>query len=704
MKGFRLITGSLALSAATMISGCGGDAEVHSPTEDSIHPTPPDLDVSFGSIPSNRTIRLNANNITSNFGALQLDATDDRYHALAVGTSIETYLIEGANTLNVTSSAGNKTRNFIYDTTGPQIQIANVADDPLNRNVTGFLYDPAHAQSLTVAGSTVALGAPNSSDRSAFSVAVPLTTTSIDFVAADTLGHQLATRYVTESYSFDPLVRARLEPSAMSDITVIAQDLLTGVDWNQVFTDNGPVLDQDAPPILYELVLSVTDLSFPTPTIDLTVTPLGNGTVEAVVTINNLVANIEGEGWVGNPVTNPYAQWQQGPGTITGTSAQITANMQVTIDGNNEFRTIVNSVETGEIQGLEINLGGLALPASLLDLAGNAINGIVSNVVAGILPNTVDDLLSSIPLDIDLPVAVGFQTDPIDFTISAVPNTLSTPNGGIEVDLGGNINAERASPTSADKATLGSVFYDAPTPAIPTSTPSGSPYEIAAVISTNALNQALLEGYQEGVLELTMEECAGCDGSAVIQQAKQLIDDAISLTSGGIPFFEAGDEVSVRIVAGSPAEAEIVGKASHLARLNLNNIAIEMDLTRAGETSKILYADFNLRADFNMDFDATNHADIQDLFVLPAIADIDPTSALAIGGLPDDVFNAIVFAIAETIAPTVVQPIEAAIQMPSLLDYTINVIDIWPYGTSVGTVTGPSYSHIAVTGDLVPAP
>lgn len=636
---------SLRLTALLLmllaLAGCK-KITVDTPLEDGIYATPPDITLTLKDVnTSELAMTLNGVNVTNLF-------TTTATSAKVTGTNIKTLLVGGDNIFRVTAPEEH-TVNFYYDIVGPEIHLTQV-QQTTSVHLVGYAYDPSALTSLSINNANILLQQDGSFDTSIASAS------QYKFVAIDTLGNRSETTLIAPDSQLVPAISARLNRTGLDFLVGEIQQYVAGIDYGSMIRGLNPLYAGgcDSVSCWWTWInLTGTDLRMSAPDIYLEVAN-STGTFNLWVILNNLAVDIDAS-WAVSGIPGG------GVASVNASRAQLSGTAQIVIQ-NQQIGVSISSLNMS-LEGFSFDIDWLwdAIESIFYGLVQDIVENAVGEQLQAQIPSLMSGFLAQIPTDVQLDLAGK------TFEVKILPQSLTSPNSGLTVVLGGGI--ANISSDASMGAALGSVYRNDPMPALNTTTPTGKNYDVGAVLAVNLVNQALLSAYGSGLMKIST------DGDGVT----------------GIPALP-GASVRVNIQPYSPPFVELKQNQFGLAELKAYDLLFSLDYKPSGASSYTpnFQAVLNVGAPFDLGVSADN-------FLQAGIEELPFIKVRSVTNLGTTTFNeATVQALVDWIMPQLLPKLANAIgtvPVPSYAGYGLKLKEMW--------VADTPKSYLAIAGDLV---
>ncbi|MCG8314585.1 MAG: hypothetical protein MI976_15355 [Pseudomonadales bacterium] len=662
--GSPAIRSALLLCFIAFLSGCV-KVTISSPIDGGYYSAevPENFTINFSNgQPEVLTIELNNIDVTEHFVIASTGAT-------APGEVLREFMIPGNNFLRAAAGSSFDQARFYYDIEGPEIHVTEVVEGA-DIVVTGTAVDRGGINWVRLNGVEVNFLAPayDKGSRRDFTVTIA-NDRFVQVESEDNHGNYSNRAFARRDVVFSPGVSARLNNSGIEFLAAEISEFLKGID------------------IASEL-----------PYIDFRI--LGSG----------IRARATNFGWRGDfntdiQVVNDNEQFDISVDVhdvIVGLDIDFIflgavlpdfgiPDGRLTIDRVHLDTLAMLSIENGNI---DVALDHTNMNLTRLFLDANIIPGILEHLAAPLI-NGVYELFEGlfIPIFIGfvesaiVPIASDFiGTIPLDFAFTlngetvqflAIPETIDTLEGGVNVEVGVHMEAE-----TLNKPALGSPAVIEQAPELEATTPNGRDFHIAAVLSGNFLNQALLAAHETGITTITID---------VIDNAG-LSYDGLQIIKGADDEVEPGDTFRIIFDPASPPVIDLGDTGGAMGRLILNNARFAFDVRKQGasEYRRVFGAELDVSAFFNLGVQDNGNLDIG-IVGLPTIKvlDIDNTGFIR---LSEGFTNTLI----QYLVPIVVPPVAKALRsvpLPEIAGYGLRPEQIWS--------PEPLKTHLAFAGSLV---
>jgi len=365
-----------------------------------------------------------------------------------------------------------------------------------------------------------------------------------------------------------PGTAIRIGGATLDGLEPAIELLLQTLPLNQVITTIPPV--PLVPSGLFTATLQFTGASFDPTSVDFDIYPLNNA-IGISMTLNQLQITAD---VTGDIFGAPYSETM----TISADSVVLSGEMVIASNANGVLEvTMQNSSVTLTNFNLSVT-GALGLFQGLIEpLVQTGLETALAGILSSI-PQALNPLLANVVLSVDL-------------TASGIPMTVDFPLNGVFYDMDGFTIANdfQAMSTSLSPnapqitdylTTVGSV------PGFGTSTPINMvPFDIAAGLNDETLNQSLAEFVRNGVLELDVTGSLGTGTGAIALTAGAL---NVLLPGTGFDRFDANapGEVSVRWTTAPATTFSPTG--TEMAELHIGNALVTISVDEGGTSVPVL--------------------------------------------------------------------------------------------------------------------
>ena len=612
---------------------------VENPTSDTVYTDAPEIRLTFPKgRPDPLEVTLNGSDITALLNVTEEGAT-------ASPEAIASLLTNGVNLLKIVKPS-TPTVSFTFDNAGPSIHITEVIEGP-TLSVSGYVEDASGITSVTANGNPLTLEEGNR-----FTAQVPDSST-IEFIAEDSLGYQSTQRYARPSETMTNAMAMRINSDGMGFIVEELENFIEGGDIGAIMRSFNPL--QTITILTADYTIYVDDATINRAFLNMDIIN-SQGSLNTSGDLDNIWArfHVDVDGWILNYTIN---------GELTLDHIGFAGNANVSASNGN--------VQVG-VQNLTLDLDKIRTDIALfpdflltpfLELFEGLFENIFASQIEALIPEKLSAFLDAFPDSLVLDLN-GNLIKPL-----ILPQQIVSPNNGINIDLDAHISAV----TSNGPNALGSAFVDSGTlPAVTTVTPSGDEKHVGVVLSENVINQALVAATESGVLnfEYTNTE---------IPQPGDIDPN--------------GGDVRVRVV---PTTAPIIDLISAqeegLGRLIFHDFYLAFEIYNEGEANWTKYLgstlDIDVRADLGITADNTIAIDVVGLPQI-VIREIDNDSAIVFDeATAQTLFNEFL----PVVLPVIMNAV-GAIPLPSFKGYGFSVGDLW-------VMDNEGY-FTAIAGDLV---
>ncbi|PVZ63001.1 hypothetical protein [Pelagibaculum spongiae] len=622
--------------AGILATGCKPAIEIVSPEKDSVDNQQPEFRIAFTKqIPESFTATING----QVFDSFVLDT--ENLTATSVG-DLSSLMNAGENTFAVEAGKSSAQRTFYYDLIGPEVHLLGVQDGTIN----GYVYDPGNAVSVSLNGQEVTLD-----DDQKFSIEHQPSSRYI-FDAQDAFGNNSNVQFAEPGEQFDPALAARVNAIGIEPLKNTVIRVLQGLDFKALI-GNEPVLDTTLAS-RYRFYIDEMTLGNGI-TANLQVLSGNRLRLHARIPSFSATTTARVDTWDPLDVVPPI--WFNGT-----TSGDIEVATDIVLN-------IQNGKITTSLEGLDIDVNGLkythpSLPGWFTDFLSFFYQGFAS-VIIDIADGLIDARLSEafngilsdlVPSDVSIPVAESC------LNVAFTAQSFNTSQGGLELGISAAFNL----PQSADVVPpLGSYFAPGQLPSqLPRMTSDGKQVQLAAVVSSNTINQVLMEAYRAGLLNINYDKASGLQ-----------IGDLISL-GGSLP--EDG-ELDVRVQTnGSAAPALIVHDQSEGgASVRLQDFTFDLQVYNKSKEkySTLMAVTADLQLPVSVSVNDKNQLQIS-IEGDPQIRVVDLSNKGLIKGstkLADSLLKQLI----PMIMPDIFALASSAIPLPALGNTKIVVKDVW---------------------------
>lgn len=642
----------LAISA-----GCSQPAPtIVEPSNDTDLLAPPQISIAFPEQAADSVfIFLNEVDVSDKFQFITSSSSGDLI-AESISDTLTDFWLEGVNMIEAGYVGSNiaKSQFYLY-TTGPDVYI-NSAAQPVSgqRLLSGRLWSVADISGLTINGGHASLV------DSSFSEIVtdsPL----LQFSASDELGRTKDTFLLKHEETLENMMLFRLNEPGLTDMSDLFEDLLGETDWSEVFT--APIFENESSGLLTGTTLEVTDVNYAEAVVQIEETRDSDALL-ATVEFNGLDLSIYGNTWIGDPDTNPYAQWLEGVGNIDISRLEITVTIDVTASELTFSAVVLGAPET-EFETIDVSFGQFTLDQNLLAISQQVITQVFEQNVLDLLPSVLANVMDRLVLDTTLTVDIGLGTPTVDLNMNLAPANVDVDAGGLNIWLQGKTITSQI---DTEVQSFGSFFNPEGQLIFPDQTGMGANTDSVIYLSQNMIDQLLSEVYRSGSLNfiLTRENIALLNIGAINALAQSL----------SIPLLDPSHEVRVSINIDSVPGIDFYNrKSAHMGQFNLNEVyaVVEFRENTQAPWQQALNAKLHMDAAFKLRIDPTDQTlDFFDVFPKPRFVSEITTNTNFSQELSRELVTALL--------PSIVDPIVAGlrtIQLPSLLGFTLDVTDVW---------------------------
>lgn len=464
----------LLLCAVLGLAACKSPYEIVDPVDGSVHTTPPaSFKVRYAKLPATvPDITLNGIVVTSFF-------TYGATEAVATGSALSPYLVEGKNTLQVDPPFGPKAQ-FTYDTTGPQVVVLN-ADSKDPNTITGLLNDTAGIQSMFINGVAIPFDT-----KGAFTGQVP-TADVYSFAVVDKMGHASQTQYARLGQTNNPILGMRINQSGIDFALSAMVNILNGIDFNSMLAGT-----------------KLYDSTWKGPSGE---TYGADGSLDSLTmsaSSFNLALGDQGNSAFSGRITTAHAKLtlRLHNGLLPPTVIKIGADIGPLDLSSNLNMQVANGVPQIALSKIQFNIGAIVLdetPAVFNSMLSPMVSGIanmidkqVGNIISGVISAEVAKMMSQLLLDSYTVSMYG-----VDLNAVLKPEQLTTSNGSLLITMSGGISPAAKSINPLVGQPLGNLY----TPdALPD--PTSGVGDFALDINTNFINQLLASAHSVGLTQV----------------------------------------------------------------------------------------------------------------------------------------------------------------------------------------------------------
>ncbi len=654
---YKGICFSIGMLLVMVLAACERNYSIDSPTDDSIHTTPPaEFKVSYIFKPQALPkMTLNSYNVKPYFVAQKKNAT-------ATGADLEPYLIEGQNLFHVYPPLGPMV-TFIYDTIGPNIVVLSAELNGATATISGLAVDEMGVVSASVNGDEINVAADGS-----FTVETP----EVDiytYNTEDTLGHTNTVQYAFLGMEHDPSLTVKINQAGLDFAMVQIVNALNVADINSLVAGTelydstwqgafGETYGADG--FIKTLQLSASEFNM----------HLSNGVNAA---FDGVIPNLDIEitlrmhnGLL--PPTLIEISAVAGPIDIAGDmSLSVTDHMPDVQISNFSFN-ITGDIDFQNVGSLgDVILGGIT--TSLLNL----LNGVVSDLLEDELKEAIPDMLAGIIKEsYTIGISDGVTDRQMAMAISL--SSITTSQSALFVGMAGGvipINPDMDIP----QPLTGTLYTSDPLPDAEL-----GEGDFAVSVNTNVINQTLASAHSVGLTQMN------------------IVGDQVQF---GLPRDDNfGDpEETSRILVNTLAPATVaIDNVAGAAAMTLSIYGIEISKESIKNGQSSFSNDIGIRANLSVTVDVSvgddNTLDIT-LSKEPRVV----TTAMRVGAggwvwgtnLFTSLVNGLINNAVNKVIQELVRPI-ASVEIPSFSCMVFNVDSI--------TAVGGKESHLNIDGTL----
>ena len=589
----RFVSFALFLTILFGLSACNSPYKIVEPTDGALYTSAPAVfKISYDAAPATPpSITLNGIVVNSFF-------TFGPTEAVAQGSDLALYLVEGKNTFQIDASTFGPKVSFTYDTKGPEVLVLN-ADMQNPNTINGLLIDTAGAKSMFVNGVSATIAANGS-----FTSQVPLADI-YTFDLVDKLDHVSQTKYsrfgLTDS---NPILGMRIKQSGLDFAMGAVVNILNGLDFNALIGGT-PIYDttwKGPSGETYGADGFIDDLDLSTQNFGMTLGENGDSSFSGHIINVHAVLRLR--------LHN---------GLLPPTVITIGANIgSIDLSGNMKM-SVVNNVPMITMSNFGLNIGQITLdntPAifnAIISPVTAGLTNFIMTAFSGIISKTLNTALSSI---ISQLILDSYQISMYGRDMSAVLKLeqLTTGSGSLVMTMSGGVAPVANSVDPLVAKQLGALYTADVLP-----DPSVTTGDFSMDINTNFINQIFASAHAVGLTQVNTVSAAGTN---------------VKTNQFGLPHDDSigADGDTRTLIEMQSAPQLTVSKSGNLpvTKIYMYGLTMKGQKKVNGVWANVYRASMNVTADVKLSVGADNLLQ----FTVASVPNINITS-IAVGDGPD---------------------------------------------------------------------